>query len=306
MSCPGFDPLTNCTVSYTTQYAAQYAGMKFVCIFLPTAGIILGAILWCQHLKIFGGDVKYFYHINVHQAGILAIVTADILLIIFYSISPGYRPDLMSLLMWSAAVSGVSSSLLAGIWISIMHIGRNRACWKFSPMAVVAVSLISLYFVVVAIVFTISASTFGNMTTMRVLVGLLALMTCATAVLVAGLGSVVIRRLRVADQLRAGEPARVQRIWAFILIYCVAQIFCAVGQFVITFYQEEISTPGSRWIWLGVGYPGVLFSLAFFPVLLAFQRVDVDSMRMKRKSRSGSVVSSQRSEMDSVGAGVAL
>jgi hypothetical protein len=141
----------------------------------------------------------------------------------------------------------------------------------------------------------VSVAAFYNATNVTVLMGLLSLMTIATAVVVSAVGEVVVGKIRAASRIRQltdADQSRLQRIRMYYIGYSVAQILCATGQFAVTFFLPQINSnvSGPLWIWTGVAYPGLLFSLAFFFVILALKRKDSRLLRANEKDVSMGIV----------------
>lgn len=97
-------------------------------------------------------------------------------------------------------------------------------------------------------------------------------------------GETVVARVLHSAAIRTldeSDHSRLKSVRLYYATYAIAQVCCASGQFAETFFTAAINadTEGPTWIWAGVAFPGILFSLAYFFVLFALKRKDKRMLR---------------------------
>jgi hypothetical protein len=247
--------------------------MRTICIALPTLNICLVVVVLIEHVHGDGSTPRF--KIKTDMLGLFMIVCADVCLIAYYSIDPGfqhavaggyfspqYAGGLISLIFVGAGMmSGAATGLLVGVWVSVRAIGGVRvmgltyvAWWSFA--------FISAWFVVF---FSLSSVAIGNQWSQAAFLavsGCAFLLMGAMAVTVLVLGELVIRSLTMASKFKSSsrDGKILRSIRRYYLAYGVVQVLCAAGLYAGLWFEPLLSQVGPVFIWVGVAYPGLLLS----------------------------------------------
>ncbi len=168
MSCsPGFSPASNCTLSFAELLPAQWAAMRFLTLFLPSLGLVLALVLFWDHLRR-DDRGRRPAAVSANTVGLVFMVMAELCLILYYAIDPGfvravsggffsssYAAGLTVLLFFSGALSGCATAMLVGFWVSLLQLHGPRTL-GFSQTALAVVLAICSYFLVIATVASVS------------------------------------------------------------------------------------------------------------------------------------------------------
>lgn len=279
---PGFDASMNCSVTFAHTLPVQWIVMRVLLLALPTVGLALTVmqliLAWRR------GKVTPSYHL----IGLVLLALAELTLLAYYAIDPGYlraaqsgsysesyAAGLFSLLVASLVFSGWASTFLCAFWLNLLWLHGRRYVFGFGFAALVATIVGVSWFFIVGALFIILMSM--GKAYFSVFFGLLALIAVVEAVVVLASGSLVIDRLQKGfrlQQMADHKTERLQRIRVAVIGFAVAQILCSVGQFTVTFFTSSINSgdSGGLWIWVGVAYPGLLLGGAYFFILAAFRR----------------------------------
>ncbi len=156
-----------------------------------------------------------------------------------------------------------------------------------TTLAWAGIVFISLWFFVFSSLVVGSLSGSWSRTAFLVFLGMMVLMTWTTAVYVPVRGEMVIAALRKGGKFHnQSEKQKVllSRIRQYYIMYAVAQVVCAAGQWIGFYFEAIFSTDAATFIWAGVAFPGLLLAFAFFFVLLAFRKKDRRILRGKEDS----------------------
>lgn len=260
--------------------------MRILTLFLPAVGL-MGAV-WVS-LSNWKVDRSFSHHVF----GALLVGLAEIGLILFYAIdpgflqavaggyfTPGYAAGLFSLFVFSNVMSGWATSSLSGFWLNFLWAHLPIAFAGFNVVALLVVLIMFAWFLLIGVAFVVTLSFNPPLAnTQSIFVGLFAVMVVVAAMIVLVAGIIVLRRLQRAQSRKSfteTDLKRIRRVKITFVIFSVAQCLCVVGEFTVTFFQTRINSgsSGYLWIWMGVGYPGLLLSLALFFILAAYYKKD--------------------------------
>jgi hypothetical protein len=264
----------------------QWVAMRVIVLVIVVPGLALALFFLFQYWRY---RREHYPALIVSVAGLLFMIVAEVLLILYYAIDPGfiaaikggyasasYEAGTSALLLFSAAFSGSSTGFMAAFWFDLLE--RNllaRKVFGVSPMSFAIAIGITAYYLIVVVVFVISFVAFPTSYGAEVFLGFISFMSICTAVSVVVLGEHVLAKLRECALTRKFGQQDVKRMRAIRLhyiAYAVAQIICATGLFVVQFFSEAIKNFGPSWIWAGIGFPGLLLGVAYYFILFALRR----------------------------------
>lgn len=210
-------------------------------------------------------------------------------ILLFYAIDPGtlqakqngywsesYERGFLTFIISGSALSATASSFLAAFWVSLLEVGEEKVFLNLGLRATLVWVFAAVYFVIIGTLnIALPAGIDGASNVQHLLRGLLTMGTLAIS-LVAGIaGWIVLTRLKRAEKFREfgdEDRAQIRRVTIHLVVFVGAQFLCTTGEFVVVFFPEQTIAAGPIYLWLGVFYPGILFLLAFFFILLALKR----------------------------------
>jgi hypothetical protein len=170
MCLPGLDPASNCTASFDAVFPQQWVAMRVLTLVFPSAGLVFAGVLLWDYLRGDSASARQPSGRDASMFGLALMVVAELCLILYYAIDPGflaairsgyysgsYVAGLTTFIWFAAALSGCATAILVGFWVSLLRIGGARF-FALSGPAVVIVLAIAAYFLVVAVVASVSVA----------------------------------------------------------------------------------------------------------------------------------------------------
>jgi hypothetical protein len=149
-------------------FPEQWIAMRVLTLLFPAVGFVFAGVLLWDHLKGDGGSVRRPPCNDASIFGLGLMLVAELCLILYYAIDPGfliairsgyysssYVASLTTFIWFAGALSGCATAILVGFWVSLLKIGGTRFYGQ-SGTAVAIVLLIEAYFLVVAVVASVS------------------------------------------------------------------------------------------------------------------------------------------------------
>lgn len=291
-------------VPYPLQLPQQWAAGQALCLILIAVCLLLTAAAFVQYLMFM--KKRHMRQMVFQQYGLIFLFVANVLLLAFAAADPGffqattggfmspsYMAGHMTLMIFSSCFSAWAVAVLAGFWVNLLTVRSGRGLMGLSLVSNFVVCALIFYYTVISIAFVVCMAYIVPFTFPKLFMGLLAGMTVVVAVGVFACGTIVVRRLESSKKYKSfssKEQSRIGRVRLGFTAFAVAQILCAVGQYVVLFYEAEINSTAELWIWVGVWYPILLFSLSYYLILFALKyrpgNKSFDNERGRSDSRS--------------------